>query len=333
MGHYFSETVEPPKGTSWWRPGEKGEPDRLDKVSRPRTPRATKSITLTIPPILGCLKAAELYLSDRKVEWTGASDAQKLFVEMYAGRIPEVEKMADVLKSIADSKSSIINSWLKENGFDIRLNDRGSGGFAVASILDVLMEWVDEGKKTDIVVCDKTYSGVKLNKGVSALTPHPANHPHPVARIQTKGGEFVYMTIADGTDLTDVFGIARKIDEVINDAAVDNGYDSVVFPMIDYDQKVDISWIEGLRTGKEPGDWCVEEAIQQTKFRMNEVGARAQSAVAMGMRCMSMTAAPKTIVIDKPFLLWVERKGIRTPLFAGVFAEDSWREPRDIKQR
>ena len=63
---------------------------------------------------------------------------------------------------------------------------------------------------------------------------------------------------------------------------------------------------------------------------MNEIGARAQSAVAMTLRCASVMAEPKPIVIDRPFLLWIDRQGVDTPLFSGIFAEDVWEEPEGL---
>jgi hypothetical protein len=102
----------------------------------------------------------------------------------------------------------------------------------------------------------------------------------------------------------------------------------VAFPMVTYDEMVNISWVKGLATSNDPNSgWAVAEALQQTKFRMNEFGARVESAVAMSFRCMAACAPDPWVVIDRPFILWIERKGIGMPLFCGSFSEDAWSNP------
>jgi len=121
------------------------------------------------------------------------------------------------------------------------------------------------------------------------------------------------------------FGIFLKVAELERVKATSHNYSGASFPMIDLDVKPDISWIKGLRIGV---DYWVDQAIQQTKFRMNEFGARAQSAVGMTLRCKG--AGPGPHVIDRPFLLWIQRDGMQFPLFAAVLCEDSWKEPAKL---
>jgi hypothetical protein len=109
-------------------------------------------------------------------------------------------------------------------------------------------------------------------------------------------------------------------------------YEGVEFPMIDYDQEIDISWIIDMQTmGDDGKPAIIKKALQQTKFRMNEVGARVQSAVAMVMaRCMSMPKPRHTI--DKPFLLWIYRRETLAddPIFVGYFTEEDWKKPKEL---
>lgn len=291
-----------------------------------------KSQTFVVPPLLGCLSAAEKYLRNNsllghEVAWTGITDDQRAFVDRFVVDIGEVDSLKDVLEQIAHKDSKVINQWLREHGFTIQLSSPdGPLSFCVASILDVLVNWLKVGQEVSIL--DK-YPGVKLkgeNSGVTILT----GEGEPVAAIRTKrNSEWVYMRMID--DVPDgPLGIADVLKAMPEDLHRDNSYDSVVFPMLDYDQHVDVSWLVGLQTGNARDDWYVHEAIQQTKFRLNETGARAQSGAAMMMRGRSIELPKKTLVIDRPFLLWIERGGIRLPLFAGVFAEDSWKKPANL---
>jgi hypothetical protein len=51
----------------------------------------------------------------------------------------------------------------------------------------------------------------------------------------------------------------------------------------------------------------------------------------MTFRCLSCAAPDPWVTIDRPFLLWIERQDVDIPLFAGVFAEDVWKEPEGLE--
>ena len=69
------------------------------------------------------------------------------------------------------------------------------------------------------------------------------------------------------------------------------GYRSVLFPMVDYDEHVDISWLIGMRTfDVSNSEFGISQALQQTKFKMNQLGARVKSAVAFGIRALGAVA-------------------------------------------
>lgn len=306
-----------------------------------------KSQTFVAPPILGCLRAAENYLYDNsllshRVSWSGINDVQRSFVDKFVTNIQEIDGLKDILKQMAHKDAKVINQWLRERGFNIELQSRETpNSFCVASILDVLVKWLKVGEATTITGRTKSedgqykkYPAVKLkgeNSGVTILT-EDSPHSSPIAVIRTKNNsESVRMRMLDlNEDPIGPLAIADLLKNMPSRLSRDESYDSVTFPMIDYDQKVDISWLVGLQTGDRPDDFYVCEAVQQTKFRMNEIGARAQSGVAMMLRGRSIEIPKRTLVMDKPFLLWIERGGIKLPLFAGVFAEDCWKRPESL---
>jgi len=75
----------------------------------------------------------------------------------------------------------------------------------------------------------------------------------------------------------------------------------------------------------------ITQALQQTKLRMNEEGARAQSAVAIGV--LRGCLPTYDYVIDWPFLFWITRPGISKPLFVAYVTEDDWKNPGDIRSK
>jgi hypothetical protein len=286
--------------------------------------------TQVVLPILGCLKAAEEFLSGDvpfQGKWIPGNEDQYQFLKRFESYKVLVTELGDTLRRKADKDINVINAWLKENGFDIELQPETEKHFAVASILDVLVEWVNTGDVTVIYNDRGSFPAVSIKKPVKYLDK--SKYPFPIVMLETKSGDEVYMTVADYVS-NETFGLTDKVDELrkIVSETSPATCDVVVFPMVNYNSIVDISWIQGLANSD---DWYVGQAIQQTKFRMNEIGARAQSAVAMTFRkcCVSHE---DIVHIDKPFILWIRRPGVPIPLFAGVFGEDVWKKPKNLNE-
>jgi len=301
-----------------------------------------KSDSQVILTILGCLQAIEDFLGTHQeweklgkmVNWTPANEDQYQFLRRFIGAKSLVDTLGDNLKRKADLDVNVINAWLKENGFDIQLDAMPGTAFAVASILDVLVEWVKEGDVTTVYNEKGTFPAVSLKSEHSKNVKMFINrgiYPFPVAQVETKNGDKVFMSVLDHMP-NEAFALSDKVtmlQTLTNETNNIEGCSGVIFPMINYDKMVNIGWIVGMQTGND--EYYISEALQQTKFRMNEMGARAQSAVAMSMRCGAMAEAAPWVRIDKPFVLWIERPGVALPLFIGVFAEDVWKKPADLK--
>jgi hypothetical protein len=59
---------------------------------------------------------------------------------------------------------------------------------------------------------------------------------------------------------------------------------------------------------------------------MNEKGVRIQEAATVGI-AFAAVFLPHRHVIDRPFLMWVERPGLSLPLFVGYISEEDWKKP------
>lgn len=305
--------------------------DIITKLEYDEDGQAPHTQTITAFPIVGCLKAAEEWLG-QELNWNSVNEDQEEFFELfYEAGMAAIPALGDQLKRKASGELAPINEFLKANGFDIQLTvPPGVGGFCVASILDVLVEWMKKGTRRKITNEKGTFDGVHLkqNDGV-AILQNAHVHPHPVARIATKSGDKVYMTPVDGLP-SGRFALESKIRSILVGLEhPDYRYEGVVFPMVNYDREIDISFMQGLNCNEPKPGFYVVQAKQQTKFRMNETGARVESAAAMTMRCMSANIK-SPFVIDRPFLLWITRRGVNMPLFGGLFAEDVWSDPETL---
>lgn len=298
------------------------------QTSQPSSSRAATS-TLTVVPILGCFRAVKDWLNG-EVDWTPTTELQTQFLEHFIEHVERVDTLGASLRRKAAQNAEEINIWLKKNGFDIQISPlKEFRDFAVASILDVLVEWLTKGDAVDIANAKGTFEGVRLKQGVCAFQD-TETHGHPVVKIRTKTDDVLCMSICERLP-DDEFAIHWKVQHL---QSIKKPYDceGVIFPMVHYDRQVDISWLKKLRTGPGGEYWEIAEALQQTKFRMNEFGARAESAAAMGMEYRLMDISKPWVVIDEPFVLWIERPGISMPLFSGTFAEDVWKNPFSIVQ-
>ncbi|KAI9021280.1 hypothetical protein DFJ74DRAFT_120331 [Hyaloraphidium curvatum] len=289
------------------------------------------SATSTILPVLGCLRAAEEWLG-RPQNWSAVTDTQRAFLARYRTRLVDVDAMGSQLERQAAARAAEVNAWLASKGWpDVKLDETGPGGFAVASVMDVLVEWTKAGLKTSIRANENSFPGVQQANGVEAFQAE--GHPHPVVKLTTKSKDVVYMSVAG--DLAEKaagghLGMPDALDSIKALPRKSMAVSGVIFPCITYSGGENLDFLVGLRTSPDADHYEVSQAVQKTKFRMNEIGARAQSAAAMGMKRSRPAITKPWITIDRPFFCWIERDGVGVPIFAGFFAEDSWKDPGSL---
>lgn len=295
------------------------------------TKMTSETQTLVVYPISSAVREAELFL--KKVEGiTTTNDIQKKFLdEIHAYCKGDVSRIEEI-ESIADIDHKKINKWLEDRGFRIKLEDFGSGGFGVASVLDLLGKWAMKGKKWSVKTEDgEYYPGVKMtNYGLKVY--RVKDNPSFIIDIETKDSDHVHLMMVDevptGLALLD---FVEKIHK--EKMTVPFEYDGVVFPKVDLDEETILEWILGLRfetpKGEEPF-YVISQALQQTKLKMNEIGFRVKSAVALGILAGAPLKKKEPYVINKPFLMWITRPGLSKPLFVAYLNKDVWKDPEGL---
>ena len=279
-------------------------------------------------PIVAALVAAESFLADRT--WRPVSDAQERFLaELFASGRAEVARIPEI-ETLASHDAGELNDFLQARGFPAVFVPFAERRFGTASVLDVLVEWLHEGFPTELTTEEgRRFPAVRLPADVVRFV-RARGHGNPIARLETKSGDTVCMTMVDdppsGLDL-----LSRAL-ELSRAGKENHDFDGLVFPMVTLEEEIGLGWLLGLTAGDEDGlPWEIEAAVQRNRLRMNETGARAESAVmvqvvAFGVR----TRVKPDHVIDRPFLVWFERDGLEHPLFAAFAAEDAWRNPGAI---
>ena len=189
------------------------------------------------------------------------------------------------LRAWASRDASELNAILEREGFAIRVPELGRDDIGVLSILDVLVEWLREGNRTEVNCDGIGYPAVRLDSFTVVTSP---GHPHPIAALSTKSGDRVFMTVADRA--LDGFDLLAAIEAIRTAQVPSSGaFGSLVFPMVDLDQQVELEWIVGMRTTDEAGrPVVITYGAQQTKLRINVKGARVESAAVVAMRVARM---------------------------------------------
>jgi hypothetical protein len=244
------------------------------------------------------------------------------------------------LKSIASDDVDAINSWLKEAGFDIKLSPfEDVNDFGVASIMSVLVSWKTPGVEVTLTHNGKEHDAARVDGDVYFLksedSEHGVRYEHHIACIICENGDKVYMTVADESELTGL-DLLEKLHGLSTNGRPCYDYEAVVFPQVLLDQEVDISffekmWFAGTGAAGAKGTLRVKEAKQQTKFKMNHKGAKAESAAAFGMAFECCMMPKPDLTIDKPFYVWMTRDGLDRPYFAGYIDTSDWKNPGEIK--
>ena len=277
------------------------------------------SATAVIWPILSAVNKAALFLGMSAGSWLPVNSQQETFLTSYYSDRAQLQHFSETeLRTWASTSHEELNKVLRDEKFTIQLEPFLPSEFGVVSILDVLVTWLHEGCKTQLASEDgKIYPAVRVKDGIRLYKDNT------IACLETKTGDKVWMCLANGQ--LEGFPLIEMVKKLQVEAlAMTSQSGQLIFPMVDMDIETDISWLKGM--GMQ--DVKIMQALQQTKFKMNEKGARVSSAVAIGV---SKCIIPNTLVINKPFYVWIERPGLSHPIFAGYITQEHWREPQESK--
>jgi len=294
--------------------------------------KKNNSSTIVMFPIISALIEAEGKFMSWNVEWTGINAAQKIFLRNFFAKQNELGYFTrEEIRSWASQDYEELNSIACNNGFNIQFKPFRPHEFGSLSILEVNINWLEKGIVTSLEYADEIYKAAKIkNNNFNVYELNENIYTYPIIEIKTQNTDTVYMTIAD--EPCSGFFLMKKINSLRDtishrDNDQNHGicklldYDEVIFPFVNLNQEVDISWLKGMYANDGP---IVSQALQQIKFKMNEFGAEVKSAVMVAM-CKSIGPREiKRLNINKPFYLWIERENCTIPVFAGYIDPSDW---------
>jgi len=268
-------------------------------------------------------------------EWNPVNDEQRAFLEKHFNPTREEVGTIEEIESVASPDEAVVNAFLKEREFSIELEPLGEDEYGMASVLDYPWKWLEEGDE-DCINYDKGVAAATLSAGISFFKTGAifgGDDDRILVRIQTQTEDVIWMTMESAPAVD--FDLVLQAQMLQAKAREDDSikYDAVTFPMIDLDLETQVDWLIQMWGLNEHGQKAtITQALQQTKLRMNEVGGRCQSAAAVAACLESCMVGPENpFIIDKPFLLWVERPSLSQPLFALHLCEDVWNKPEDLE--
>lgn len=279
------------------------------------------------------LKAADRMLGRNRM-WMPTSEIQQAWLEHTYGpgvldlaRVPEIEVNAtrDIANHIA---------FLEKHGWKAQITDPLAGGaIATAAVLDVLVEWPRLGKSTPIrIPGGEHFAGFELKCEDNIVVHGHRSWVGHVIMLGTKSQDIVYIMETERPPVS-VLDLMEITDRMIDPNEHTRAYAShVVIPMVDLASKQSLDWLPGIHTiGDDGMPAVIAQAIQQATLKMNETGARARAADEMRVT-RGMTPRENKLIIDKPFLFAITRRGVTKPIFCAYVDRDSWKDPGSLGQ-
>lgn len=272
--------------------------------------------------------------------WSPAEDimknAQKYFLETLYPHAASLDRFREEeLSSCVSDDVETVNEYLRTHEFSIQLSQGMKDSVYLACKFKVDFAWgFEEAKKTTLKRENEEteYPAVSINDSdfFQAFTVNDDHHEDIFKIPGKQPGEFLYITQAptgfkpnDSYADLHIMNAVTKISQQLKNPDQHKKItciQSVMFPMVDLDDETTLPWMLNMRSEQ----WFIAEAKQQTKFQLNEKGASVFSgfAATKTYRCKKEDA-----VIDKPFLVWIERDGVELPIFAAYCDESCWKEP------
>jgi hypothetical protein len=290
---------------------------------------AMKTTTVSVLPMMKALGQAVLFMTNTQQlpenwhqEYKPINKQQEVLMQQYASQHKDLSKFTqEELGAWASKNHEDLNKILESKDFQIRLEKFDPRGFGMLSILDMKTQWKQKGEKHMVIrPGDGFYKGAKITGKDTYSVFESKNHAHPIAALHTKSGDTVYLT--EATEQKDGFELLDLIRKIKSDLKEVRGYAGVTFPIADVDHKADVSWLKNMGLAD---DYFIDQAMQQTKFKLDQEGAKVKSTFAASVsKCL-----PEYVEIKNPYIAWWEKKGVAIPVVAAIVAFDSWQKLGD----
>jgi hypothetical protein len=261
------------------------------------------------------LAAADQFMSDPVWSAAPGNPEQAAWLESFRRRAGLASNMEEIHRNATESAADHV-AWLKSEGWDAQITQGTEKDIFLASTLNIVAKWKQLGRAYD----DHGVDRVLLKTG--AYTSPALSNERPVVEVVTQHPRFSFcFQQVDAAPASR----AELADRALNMASR-SASDAIAldFPMVDMLVRDDAKYMIGLRSGLN----VVTQAAEQLRLELNEVGGRASAAAEVAV---TRGAGPRTVKIDGPFIVAINRNGAPVNadkvVFAAYVDRDAWRKP------
>lgn len=273
-----------------------------------------QSTAMCLPAIFKCLETA----SPGNRKWQLATELQGNFMERYGRVLDDLAALDQYLEAIATRESSALDRFFHTHGFPGMNVTIPSGGSAVASVFDLLVDWMIPGKKGSLRARGAWYTAVSMDRSEHACAYSLEEHSHPLFEISARDGwKVTLVETRRSIEPWRLPEIGKKVLQLSRTEINTDDIEKFEFPFVELSADVDISFIQGMSSG----NFTIDQAIKKVKLRLDDKGGRVKSVAVVLMR------SPKnenTYTITQPFLVIFHRDDLSFPAFVAHCHPDSW---------
>lgn len=286
--------------------------------------------TQVIHPIVAAVAKFDDLLGPLRI-WNSTNATQLVFLRDFYPERGDLDEIPEI-ESIAGREAEPINNWLAARGYSIVLNPFRPTEVGAAAALKLREQWQIAGTKTTLVAPGQPRAEYPAAHFAEEAVRHfvVPHHEYPVARLEAQNGDLAYLTMFKDEGPATPFHLINVVMEMRQVLRKTSEYGTLTFPMADLDVTTPLDWLLGMCTRDyEDAYTFISQAKQQSKLKLNHLGALMESAVAIGtMRGVAREKTPH--IINRPFLYWAERPGVRLPVFVAHVTPESWKNPGDF---
>lgn len=292
-----------------------------------------KSTSISIVTMMLAMKAAKEFSKGKLISKTKHHEKFIKLSKKMAPYLPFIEGDDGVL-ALASSSCKELNQALKENGFDIQLDDFEPPNYGAVGLFRIGGKLLREGTPTRIKDLKGTDHG--RNSGAKFSRMFYQKENGSVAMLsRNKKYVIAFSPVDEYFEGIKLFKKSFKIlktfqDQYEGSSTVHSNtlYDNVILPCVDFDESVDI---EKYLVGMGIGDGVVSQALQQNQFQFNEVAFEAASATAVTVtRGMGGEKKTNDLVLNGPMIVTVATNDpgpVNIPILSLMLCEDGWGRP------
>ena len=281
--------------------------------------------TVCVLPIIDALRSAEFHLG---YSWKTHSVLQEKFIQ-FLREHPEPLHAAfnrSEHNYLISDDADEANHFIAKKGFAIELPQHPESSLYFVSNVYISLLWPRKFQP----LLDTAQNGVQYrfakNTDDFVVWHTPASHKYPIFRMRSASGDEVYVTKADRPRSNfDLYFYIENILSPVTDGRQKMLHSGVLkFPCVNIDEICQsIKWLMGFSCN----NYSIVEALQRVQFSLSEVGIQTESSIVQEKPALhSLNRQDEwAYIVDEPFFIWIQRKGVPYILFAAYCDYDCWR--------